>query len=74
MTAGGGGISLRDFLEQRFNSLDRRLDDHCNLELAREIDQEARLRTLERRQPIRNAIEIITGVAAAVGVALGFRQ
>lgn len=63
----GNRVSLRDYLEQRFDGLDKRLDDILP-------DHEHRIRSLEKRQPIRNAIEIVTGVAAAVGVALGFKQ
>ena len=70
----GNRVSLRDYMELRFDALDETLKKDREDAKEKMGDHEHRIRSLEKRQPIRNAIEIVTGVAAAVGVALGFKQ
>jgi hypothetical protein len=60
-------VPLRDLIEQRFDSLEQRLDqwreDHR--------DHEKRIRTLERREPIRNVVEAVVAAGTALGIVLG---
>lgn len=60
-----GRVSLREFLELRFDALDERLE--------RLDDHEARIRTLEKERPFRTLGEAITGIIAVVAVFLGFK-
>ena len=58
-TPANGRVSLRDYLEFRFDALDQRLDNVLP-------DHEARIRTLEKRAPYRTAAEALTGALAIV--------
>jgi len=60
-------VSLRDFIELRFNALDKRLDEILP-------DHEDRIRALERREPWRTLAEAGTAIGTAIAIALGFRQ
>jgi len=60
-------VSLRDYLELRFDALDQRLDDVLP-------DHETRIRTLEKREPWRTAIEGIAVLGGVIGTALGLKQ
>lgn len=67
-----GRVALRDYIEQRFDGLERRIDA-CLMDAKEERqDHEQRLRALEKREPWRNAIEAILGLLAAIAAALGF--
>ena len=61
-----GRVSLREFIEQRFDALDDRLDQLD--------DHESRLRALEKRDPWRTVIEAITAMIAVVATALGLNK
>ena len=67
-----GRVSLRDLIEQRFDALDQRLDTYCKVNEKEHDDHETRIRTLEKREPWRNAVEVVLGVLAAIAAALGF--
>jgi hypothetical protein len=60
-------VSLRDFLEVRFDALDKRLDEILP-------DHEDRIRALEKREPWRTLAEAATAIGTAIAIALGFRQ
>ena len=62
-----GRVTLRELIEQRFDSLDQRLDTMLP-------DHEDRIRVLERREPFRTAAEIVTGAMAMIAGYLGWRQ
>jgi len=66
-TPTNGRVTLRDYLEQRFDALDARLEIVLP-------DHEDRIRTLEKREPYRTAAEALTGVVAMVATYLGWRQ
>ena len=71
-------VSLRDYLvsviNQRFDALERRLDAYCKMADAERRDHEARLRTLEKREPIRTGVESVLAIVSAIAVALGWRN
>jgi len=60
-------VPLRDFIELRFDALDKRLDEILP-------DHEKRIRVLERREPWRTLAEAGTAIGTAIAIALGFRQ
>ena len=62
-----GRVSLRDYLELRFDALDQRLDDVLP-------DHEDRIRTLEKRGPWRTGIEALTAAGVVVATFLGVRK
>ena len=67
-----GRVSLREYIEQRFDGLERRIDACLQDAHEERKDHENRLRALEKREPWRNAVEVILGVLAAIATALGF--
>lgn len=70
MSQGGssnGRVSLREYLELRFDALDERLDEILP-------DHEDRIRVLEKREPQRTLIEIGTGLVAVVAAVLGINR
>ena len=60
-----GRVSLRDYIELRFDALDRRLDGILP-------DHEDRIRSLEKREPWRTTAEVVTGIVAITGNFFGF--
>ena len=77
------GIPIREYLEQMINGLRIHIDqkfDALKIESGErqarcyrsQADTEARLRTLEGREPWRNIVEIVIGIIAAVATFLGF--
>jgi hypothetical protein len=80
MTANNERVSLREYLISRIDALEEKmlarfaaLDGKLDDKLVPLADHENRIRTLEKANPIRTVTEIITGIVAIVGVALGFR-
>ena len=69
-----GRVGLREFLELRFDGIDKRLDDYCDRQERVAEDHEKRLRSLEKQTPWRTLAEATTGVVAMVAVALGLKQ
>lgn len=71
-------VSLRDFIDQRFNAQDRLIDQRFNAQDKRlDVilpDHEKRIRTLEGREPRRTITEIVTAIVAVVAAILGVRQ
>jgi len=59
-------VPLREFIEQRFDALDKRLDEILP-------DHENRIRTLERREPWRSLAEAGTAIGTVIAIALGIR-
>ena len=59
-------VSLREYLELRFDALDERLEQLG--------DHETRIRALERDRPRRNIIEAIIAIVAALAAVLGLKQ
>jgi len=62
-----GRVSLRDYIELRFDALDQRLDTILP-------DHETRIRSLEKREPWRTAIEGVAVLGGIIGTALGLKQ
>ena len=62
-----GRVSLRDYIELRFDALDQRLDTILP-------DHEERIRSLEKREPWRTAIEGVAVLGGIIGTALGLKQ
>jgi len=60
-------VSLRDYIELRFDSLDKRLDEILP-------DHETRIRVLEKREPWRTLAEAATSIGTVIAIALGVRQ
>ena len=60
-------VSLRDYIELRFDSLDKRLDEILP-------DHETRIRTLEKREPWRSLAEAGSAIVAVAAIALGIKQ
>jgi len=67
MPDSNGRVSLRDYIELRFDALDKRLDEMLP-------DHEKRIRCLEKREPWRTAAEAFTGIVAMMATYLGWRQ
>jgi len=60
-------VSVREYLELRFNALDKRLDEILP-------DHEDRIRALERREPWRSLAEAGSALVAVAAIALGLKQ
>ena len=65
MPEDNGRVSLREYLELRFDALDERLEQLG--------DHEMRIRALERERPFRTIVEVITGIVAVIATVLGFK-
>jgi len=62
-----GRVSLREYLELRFDALDERLDEILP-------DHEKRIRTLEKREPWRSLAEAGSALVAVAAIVLGVKQ
>jgi len=62
-----GRVSLREYLELRFDALDERLDEILP-------DHETRIRTLEKREPWRSLAEAGSALVAVAAIVLGVKQ
>jgi len=60
-------VSVREYLELRFNALDERLDEILP-------DHETRIRTLEKREPWRSLAEAGSALVAVAAIVLGVKQ
>ena len=68
-----GRVSLREYIELRFDDLEEKLDlqqQHCRTCLD---DHEVRVRSLEKREPVRNVAEAIIGAVAVAAAVLGIK-
>jgi hypothetical protein len=59
-------VTLREYLELRFDALDERLE--------RIDDHEDRIRMLEKARPFRTLAEAITGIIALVAMFFGVKN
>jgi len=69
-----GRVSLRDYIELRFDALDATLAQDRKAEKEKADDHETRIRTLEKREPWRTAIEGVAVLGGIIGTALGLKQ
>ena len=69
-TDSNGKVSLREFLELRFDAIEMKLDAMCKTA----DDHETRLRAVENRTTWSRVFEGTLGLISAVLIALGFKQ
>ena len=67
-------VSLRDLIEQRFDSLDRRLDAKFETQDAATDDHETRIRSLEKRITWSNVVGVAATAANAALALIGIKQ
>ena len=69
-----GRVSLREFLDARFDALESRLDEFCTRQDTTNRDVEARLRTLERQSGLKWLAHIGEAVGIVLAAIFGIRQ
>ena len=67
-------VSLRDFMELRFDALEAKFDTYCQTADTRHDDHENRLRTIEKRSTLGHIIHGLVEFGAIILAAMGLRQ
>ncbi len=69
-----GRVSLRELIELRFDSLDKRLDDKFKVQDDTTDDHEDRIRSLEKRITWSNVAQGAATVGNTILAVFGFKQ